>query len=328
MRIVVWFGALLALLALPALTPVASAETPNEVRVGVYVTRFNDLDMARRSFDITFWGWYMTTAPDYNPLDTIEITNAKKVSTKFILTQMKEDHPWNGEKATVYWHQAKYTANIIKDWDVTNYPFDRQDLIIRLEDAMNDIGSVILVPDNAGSGIDDDVVLPGWTIKSFGVSAEENKYLTNYGDQTGADSGAFSRVVAKMTIEREGCRVFINVFTGFFVSFLLVFITYCMGTNKTGFPRVGVISGAIFAAIGNKSIVDNTLPDSSGFSLADGVELASFAAIVFALAITVVVIWFEERHPRHIKAFNAGAAVLSVIGYVGAIGLLVLRAQS
>jgi len=328
MRIDGWFRALIALLSLLAATPAMSAETPNPVRVGVYVTRFNDLDMAQRAFDMTFWGWYMTTSPDYKPVDTVEITNAKKVSTKFVSTQLKENHPWSDGKAPVYWHQAKYTVKIGKNWDVTNYPFDRQELVINFEDAVHDKGSVVLVPDKANSGIDDDVVLPGWTIKSFDVSAEENKYLTNYGDQTGADSGAYSRVVAKMTVERKGYQVFISMFAGFFVSFLLVFTTYCMGTNKTGVARVGVVSGAIFAAIGNKGIIDNNLPVSSSFSLADGIELASFAAVIFALAITVVVIWFEQSHPRHIKAFNAGAAVLSVIGYVGSIGFMVLRAQS
>lgn len=328
MRIQGWFHALAALLALTALTPTASAETPNEVRVGFYVTRFSDLDMARRSFDMTFWAWYLTTAPEYAPVDSIEITNAKKVSTRFVATQKKENHPWNRGDATVYRHQAKYTVKVSKDWDVTKYPFDRQDVIVKFEDALHDVGAVKLVPDLADSGIDDDVVLPGWNIKSFKVSTEDNKYLTNFGDQTGPDSGSFSGVVAKMTIERDGWRVFVNVFTGFFVSFLLAFITYCMGTNKTGFARVGVVSGAIFAAIGNKSIIDNTLPEPSSFALTDGVELASFAAIIFALAVTVIVIWFEEHHPRRVKAFNAAAAVLSVVGYVGAIVFLVLRAQS
>jgi hypothetical protein len=310
--------------------PDAPAELPpaNKVKMGLFITQINDLDMAKRSFDVTFWAWYLTPSPDYKPIETIELANAKSIATKFPSVQIKTNFPWEGETATISWHQAKYTATIIKNWNIANYPFDRQELNIYFEDAVNDINSTVLVPDPVNSSIDDDVVIPGWNLKSFQISGSDNEYSTNYGDVTGADKSTYSRTKATIVVQRKGFQILINMFTGFFVSFLLVFITYCMGTHKTGGSRIGLVAAAIFAAVGNKNSVDANLPMSPTFTVVDAIELSSFAAIIFGLSIAVVIIWLEDKYPQGVKALNVLAALASVVGYVGFIGYMVWHAQT
>lgn len=155
---------------------------------------------------------------------------------------------------------------------------------------------------------------------------EDNEYNTNYGDVTAQGSSAYSRITAKISIERKGIQILVSSFLGFYLSFILVFITYCMGTHKMGGTRIGLAVAAVFAAIGNKNSVDGSLPVTSDFTIADAIQLSSFSAIIFAIAVAVLIMWFEERHPRGVKVFNFSAAALSLISYVGFIGSMVIRA--
>lgn len=301
---------------------------PSTVKVGLFITQLNDLDMVKRTFDVTFWGWFLTTDETYKPSETIEIVNAKSANIKFPSVQQKKDFPWDDGKADVFWNQAKYFATISSNWDLSHYPFDRQELKIPLEDAVNDQSMLKLTPDAKNSGIDQNIFIPGWTVKGFSIKNEKSEYATNYGDVTAEESSYYSRLVASITVERDGFHILFSSFAGFFLSFLLVTITYGMGTSKSGGSRVGVVAAAIFAAIGNKNSIDSSLPATPYFTVADAIQSASFIAIVIAMAMAVSIIWLEEKRPNLLKALNVVVGIGSVAGYVWFIWRMIEAARA
>ncbi|MDR3516123.1 MAG: hypothetical protein P4M00_09915 [Azospirillaceae bacterium] len=312
--------------ALPPPQPVTAV--PNKVKVGIYLTQLYDIDMAKRSFNATFWGWYQTTDGKYKPVDNVEVVNAKASSTKFSAVIPYNNIPWDGGNADVFWMQAKYNALLIQDWNIDSFPFDRQVLRISLEDSVNDESQTIFVADAENSKIDKEVRLPGWNIESFSIKSIDSVYDTTYGDPTLHGDSTYSRIVADITIKRAGLRILCSMFIGFFVAFTLVLLSYFMDAVGMAASRVGLSAGAIFAAIGNKYIIDNYLPPSSSFTLADGIELATFLAIIFGILVTVVIQWFKAHHPRTVRRINHYAAAFSVVAYAGFIGHLVNRAVS
>ena len=309
--------------------PPAQAQVePNKVKAGMFITQLYDLDMAKRSFNVTFWGWYLTPDDKYKPLENVEVVNAKTFSTKFNSVATKDDVPWATEKAKISWTQSKYSATVSQDWDISKFPFDRQTLNIYLEDAINESTATVFIADADNSRIDDDVKLPGWTIESFKIKTEDSVYETTYGDPTLQGTSTYSRVVASIVVKRDGVRLLCSMFIGFFVAFILVLLTYCMDAGEMAGSRIGLSAGAIFAAIGNKYVVDNYLPPASVFTLADGIELATFLAIVFGILVTVAIQWFRTNHPVSVKKANLIAAVFSVIAYVGFIAVLITQARA
>lgn len=300
----------------PAPTPPAG---PISVKTGLFITQLYDFDMAKRSFTATFWAWFLHNDEKYNPTQTVEITNAKTATAKFAGLDASKG---------VNWQQAKYNATIQEAWDTTHFPFDRQELSIILEDAQSDVSAVKLVADAANSKIDSSVEVPGWTIEGLRVRDVDVTYNTSYGDPTLQGTSAYSRVVATITMKRHGLRLLLSTFIGFGVAFLLSMLTFPLSFEAMGGSRIGLCAAAVFAAIGNKYVVDNMLPPASTFTLADGIQATSFAAIFLAAFTVVVMQSLHKSSPRLSRLFNTTMGLGTLAFYVGVNGWLILRAAA
>lgn len=305
----------------PAATPSESPAPagPVSVKTGLFITQLYDFDMAKRSFTTTFWAWFLHNDEKYTPTQTIEITNAKTAQGKFAGLDTSKG---------VNWQQVKYNATIQEAWDITHFPFDRQELSIVLEDAQSDVSAVKLVADSANSRIDSSVEVPGWTIEGLTVRDVDVVYNTSYGDPTLQGTSAYSRVVATITMKRHGLRLLLSTFIGFGVAFLLAMLTFPLNFESMGGSRIGLCAAAVFAAIGNKYVVDNMLPPASSFTLADGIQAASFASIFLAAFTVVVMQGLHKSSPRLSRLFNAVMGIGTMVSYLTVNGWLILQAAA
>ena len=304
----------------------AAAAVPERVKVGLFITQLYDLDIPRRSFNVSFWAWFLHADDKYKPLETAEIVNAKNTVVKFSSVTAKDDVEWNGHKSKLFWDQGKYTAVVSQDWEVASYPFDRQVLQIQIEDGQNDVSETIFEADTDNSRIDGSVSIPGWTIESFTIKARDSVYQTTYGDPTLQGTSTYSRVVAAITVKRNGLRLLCSTFIGFFVAFALTCLTFWLDTDMMAGSRIGLCGGAIFASVGNKYVVDNTLPPASTFTLSDAIEASTFLVILFAILVVVLVRALNPKHPRLAQWINYTGAALNTLGYLTFNGLMIARA--
>ncbi len=306
--------------------PEAAPSEPVKVKVGIFITELYDLDMSKRAVSMNFWAWYLHPDKAYKPLDTVEVVNAKATSIKFSSVTSKDDVPWEGGKKQIFWDQGKYSVTAFQDWDVTNFPFDRQILHIQMEDGQNDSTQTIFVADVDNSKISDTVLVPGWTIESFKIKSRDSVYKTTYGDPTLQGSSTYSRVSAAITVRREGVRLLGSMFIGFFVAFCLTCLTYFLDTDWMAGSRVGMCGGAIFASVGNKYVVDSYLPPVSNFTLADAIEASTFAAIIFSILVVVVVKAIKEKRPKTANWVNNAGFMMNCFGYLAFNGVMIARA--
>src|SRR5918998_1484457 len=113
--------------------------------IGVYVTSLRDLDPVGNSFGIDFWVWSVHLPGD-DPLDSLEFVNFKQIETRLERTTRRGDREWSRLKAR---------ATVLHDWDVTDFPFDRQNLTLDLGIAGSDAATAIallsflMAPDQA-----------------------------------------------------------------------------------------------------------------------------------------------------------------------------------
>ncbi len=306
----------------PAAPPTGESPAPAgpiSVKTGLFLTQLYDFDMAKRSFTATFWAWFLHNDDKYNPAQTVEITNAKASQGKFASLDSSKG---------VNWQQVKYNATIQEAWNITHFPFDRQELAIVLEDAQSDASAVKLVADSANSRIDSSVEVPGWTIEGLTVRDVDVVYNTSYGDPTLQGTSAYSRVVATITMKRHGLRLLFSTFIGFAVAFLLAMLTFPLSFESMGGSRIGLCAAAVFAAIGNKYVVDNMLPPASSFTLADGIQATSFASIFLAAFTVVAMQGLHKSSPRLSRLFNAVMGIGTMVAYLAVNGWLILQAAA
>lgn len=259
-----------------------------DVEFGMFITNLHDINFSDNEFQIEFWSWFLSPKLDYLPSERTEITNSKKFSIRNANTQKFDDN---------YLHSQVFKGTIKKQWDIRDFPFDTQTLIISLEDTIETTDSLVFSIDETSS-IANDVIPEGWRLQSFNVVAAESDYPTTFGDpRTSADTNyKFSKVEARLTLKRNGVRVFITAFLGLFVATVLMLIVYVINSTKTGLsviplqPRITLCVGAIFAAVGSIYSLNAKIPYTTDFTLSDSLQITTFIGIALAIISSV---WSE-----------------------------------
>ena len=227
-----------------------------------------------------FYVWYNYLNDSLKLNETFELVN----STEF--KKVGESHEKYG---SVNYSTFRCNSVVKKEWDVSNFPFDKQKVEIIIEDIEDDNSKLVFVPDITASKIDKDVKLEGWEIKDFGIKVIDHVYETNYGDPSIPvdEYSTYSRVVVYYTLEREGAGLFFKLFVGLFISVLISMLTFFVNPTDLD-PRFGLSVGAIFAAIASQYVISSTLPQNQKLTLVDILHDISFIFIFICILISTL----------------------------------------
>lgn len=288
-------------------------EAPKDVKVGVFIANLFDLDFSKRNVEATFWVWFNHAVPNFEAQKGVEIVNARSEKQ---LQYFKTDMAGGG-----VWELIKYSALLNEKWSVANYPFDRQKVQIIIESTFADSRSVRFVPDVEETDLTSDLALIGWTIEGISATTSEVAYHTTFGDPTlgHAERSSYPRAIFEVSIKRNGWRLFFSTFIGFVLSLALAGIIL---TNNA-FRRVndvieiggqvGIGTGAVFSVVGSGYIMENGLPPTTEFSLADAFQITTFT-VAFVTMISVFAIHALKKRGHPEAALRLGRILFA--GYV------------
>ncbi len=165
-------------------------------------------------------------------LENAEITNAKEYD--YTLSTVEE-------RDTINYGAQKAKAIIKKDWEIENFPFDKQDLKVIIESGDKDTSELIFVNDTINSLLDENVDLKGWKIESFNTNAGVRNYKTNYGDPAIKEhQNGFATFEFNIKIKRESWGLFIKLFSGVYIAFAISMMVFFMGPENA--ERFGIAS--------------------------------------------------------------------------------------
>ncbi len=249
----------------------------SQASVGLYVTSLYDLDLANKSFNVDFWLWFNYTDSSLRPMETVEIANAKEFT--FSLPDTENE---NGK----LWACHKCKAVVKKEWDLRHFPFDKQMLDIRIEDAILDASALRYIPDSSHSTYDKSIELDEWVIKDFRIRPDDKTYATNFGNPNLESQSTYPALMATFELHRNGVGLFFKLFVGIYVAYLISLVVFFMGPDNP--ERFGLIVGALFAGVANKYIVDSIMPRTIMLTLPDKIHNVTFAYIILHLVMTVV----------------------------------------
>jgi hypothetical protein len=256
---------------------VAAQTVPATASVGVYFTSLYDLDLANKSFNVDFWLWFNYSDSSLKPLETVEIANAKSFSYSLPDLEAKDGKIWACHKCQ---------AVIKKEWDLRHFPFDKQRLEVRIEDAILDYSQLQYIPDSVHSNYDEGIELDEWVIKGCTIRSDNKSYHTNFGNPALDSVSTYPAVTAVFELHRNGFGLFFKLFVGIYVAYVISLIVFFMGPENP--ERFGLIVGALFAGVANKYIVDSLMPRTIMLTLPDKIHNLTFAYIILHLVMTVV----------------------------------------
>jgi hypothetical protein len=260
-------------------------------KVGIYITNLYDFNLADGSYVAEFWTWALYKNDKLDFKETQEITKSKKTAFSNYFLQKK-----NGFN----WAQKKCTTTVLQDWDVRNFPFDNQTLNINLEESMLDTNSIIYEADINNSKISDALSLDEWHVDTFSLNSTNVRYNTTYGDPELTGESVYPSVCATIKLTRQhSWTTFIKLVTGLYVAFLISLMVFRIMPPDSE-SRIGLAVGGLFAAVGNKYIVETIVPTTTQNTMIDNIHNVTFGAILVIVIMTIYIsrLYYEEQKEK------------------------------
>ena len=277
-RLFQWFILLFVLWA-----NVLSAQTkttPDTVRIGSYVISLHDINFHDKEYVMRFWVWMSYKNPEFDFTKRVEVPGAKDMEVQDVMT--------NTDSVTgEIWVLMKLKCTMKQSWKVGDFPFDKQKLQVKIENSEFDTRSLVFVPDTTGAHYDPELTVDGWDIQHFNTVVQNSRYETDFGDKSlGKDESYYAGYVINLELHRNAWGLFFKIFVGMYIAFMIAFISFYVDHEDVD-PRFALPVGGLFGSIGNKYIIDNSLPETTSFTMVDSLHAMSFVCIFIILAVSV-----------------------------------------
>lgn len=252
------------------------AKHPDTVTVGVYINSIHDIDFKEKQYTINLWLWLKYRNVEFDFSKYLEVPTAKIVDKSFYTIDTLDD-------GRIYM-MMKLQCIMRDSWKIDNFPFDKQKLRFTIENSQYDSDALVFIEDTIG-GHYSKWTISGWNVipDSFNITTYQKKYETGFGDEDLIKPQTkFSTFRMQVGIERDSWWLFLKLFIGMYISFLLSFLCFYIHRDSID-SRFSLTVGSLFCVIGNKYVVDSSLPESSTFTLVDslhGLTLFFIFAIV------------------------------------------------
>ena len=268
-------------------------EPPDTVTVGVYITSIHDIDFRQKEYAVNLWLWLTYKNPEFDFLQNLEVPQAKTVVKSYATLDTVDGKIYILMKLQC----------IMKDsWTITNFPFDRQRLRLGIENSQFDTRSLIFAADTVGNHYDKRFTISGWSIDSFDIATNIKVYETSFGDASlEKPRSEYSVFRVRIGIIRDSWGLFWKMFLGMYVSLLIAYVCFFIHADSID-SRFGLSVGALFAAIGNKYVIDSSLPESTTFTLVD--TLHGLTLIFIFCVITASVYALKLAKANKVKQAN------------------------
>jgi hypothetical protein len=254
------------------------SKDPAARTVGVYITSLRDFDAEDNSFGVDFWLWSVHPSRA-NPLHDVEFVNAKLVDVR--LDQ-------STERSNGYWSRQKVRATVLHDWNLSNFPFDRQALQVDLR--LADSSTLTYRLDRAESGYGEDIAPSGWRVTDFEIEDRSVRYATDFGDPEASGSSSQDHILVKLRVERENATGFFKMIAGVYAAIAIGCLSFLMVPDQaTVFSgRLTLLAAALFAIVVNLQVSDAVLGSLEEVALVHKIHILAMAYIFIAALLAVL----------------------------------------
>jgi len=300
----------------------APATTATKVMVGLYAVNAYEIDTAANTFFFKGYLW-LRWKGDVDPISTLEFANSIEEwgLTVTNLTEKPQDLP-NGEHLQTMRVQGRFFEPFV----LSNYPLDKQNLEITLEDTVNDNSKIVYVPDNKETAFDSRFKVPGWTVNGISGETVNHNYVSNLGDTT-AQASNFSALTFSIGIHRAQnlfwWKLLLPLILVLITNWLALLLSPTYSEIRTAMPATALLTTVFL----QQSSLD-AIPQVSSLVLMDLIYVVAYSTIVLTFA---QVIWDNhktkdgnEERIAEVARGDRKSLVIQAVVSIALIALLVL----
>jgi hypothetical protein len=290
------------------------------VKVGIYITSIHNIDFKQKEYTINFWLWLKYKNKDFDFSQNLEIPQAKSVEKSFSVTDSSNNR---------IFLEMKLQCVMKDSWRISNFPFDRQNLRLSIENSQYDSRFLVFVADTVGQNYDSRFTLNGWTIDSCILRTGIRPYETAFGDESlPTPHTEYGNFRVRLVITRDALGLFWKMFLGMYIAFFIAYICFYIHADSID-SRFVLSVGSLFAVVGNKYIIDSALPESSSFTLVDTLHGVTLFFIFFVITSTAYSLKLVKQNKiKQANRFDLVAAQALLILYLLANIYFISKARS
>ena len=255
----------------------------DEVKIGAYLTSLYNINQSRGTFSADLWIWALS-----NPKTNYKIEEALEIN--YISNEFPRTFSgYYTEPVTpgVKIEQRKIQGVFLHDFDMENFPFDKQRLKISFEDSSNDLTKMVYTADTQ-SGYDPAISIDGWIIQNLTATQEVKEYNSNFGVFTKPDHVQYSRIVVTAELMRDSSAIFLKLTLGLLIAVLVALCSCLMPTHSEDIfsGRMGLLGGALIAAVVNQQFADASQGNTTTVTLVDKLHMLGMFVMITLLGAT------------------------------------------
>lgn len=308
----------------------ATIETPRAapVRVvaGMYINDIQAIDLRTHSYVVDLYIWFRWTEPDFNPFDTFEFMNRFDPEARD--EQILYDEPQEQPDGSSY-NIVRYQGAFSNKFDVSQYPFDNQQIIVAVEDSEYTTVDLVYAPDKNPLVVNQEISIPGYAIGAPKLMIRDKPYSTNFGDLNEPDTTPYSRTEFIIPITRP-------ILSGVVKSFLpVILIILCAAMTLVLDPshveaRVGLSITALLTLVATQFTAAGNLPEVSYLTLLDQIYILSYVYILLVIGLVVRgtrldsigLVQGDAALTAKLAAGGPRTAILTTLAYLIAMGAI------
>ncbi|TAH25905.1 MAG: hypothetical protein EAZ07_05915 [Cytophagales bacterium] len=279
----------------------ANQTAPDTVTIGSYIISLHDINFKDKEYTIRFWLWMLYNNKEFDFENRVEVPNAKSIEKPDVFVDSINGQNWVLLKMKCVMKQA---------WKVNDFPFDKQSLIVKIENSAFDNTSFVFKPDNFGKHVDPHLAVDGWQFKNMITKTTTSSYNTAFGDRRLQNPYTeYDCYEISFDLQRDAWGLFLKIFIGMYVAFMIGYVSFFIHVDHIE-ASFGLQVGGLFAAVGNKYITDSALPETSSFTLVDSLHALTFIYLFIIIFISVIVLLFYKK--KHYLFSNKIIKVASI----------------
>jgi hypothetical protein len=273
-------------------------DTPEVVKVGIYLNDVQNIDMRANNYTLDFYLWFKWKNPESDPTATFEFMNHSESWATMITkpTEKAETLP-DGWQYQVMHIQARMSEKM----DLRAYPFDHQNLLIYIEDSAKD--STHLDYQIEEVTVNPALKIPGFEFRKPEFKSSVYTYPTRFGDTRMKDAGSYSRIMFKLPVYR-------NELTSFVKNILPIWLAVICGVFSLMLhprwidSRFQIAIFSILSLVALQISNGNDLPALQYMNLMDALYVVGYIFLIFLMGELIVATkWIEsERDEDNARA--------------------------
>jgi hypothetical protein len=284
------------------------------VAVGAYINDIQVVDLKTHSYEMDVYVWFRWKAPAFDPMLTVEVVNPNELWGHMVLPAYEESEELeSGELYQVVRYQGRFSRKM----PLYDYPFDRQSLVVLLEDTRWNTEALRFVPDAAPITLNPKLSLPGYDIGEPSLTVVDTTYPTAFGDPRLGAPDQYSRLSIEVPITRPKVAYSLKLFLPVVCVILCATLMFLLSAAYVD-SRVDVGITSLLTIVALQMTFNQDVPDVGYLMLMDKVYICSYLFVIAGLLVVV-------RTTRMSEAGEvAGAARLHARALAGLLSLYLL----